>query len=137
MEENTQQPLKNVLKQRLDRFERIHIEDEALRAGFAAFPYLVMNDTDLSVGARFTYAMLLQFAWQEGSTFAKQETLAEKIGVSLSTVKRYLYELRDTGYISIDRKDRRYNNTYTLKKLSPKLKKRPKPKYPQSRGDSS
>ncbi len=41
--------------------ERIIIEDEILRAGFAAFPYLVMNDTTLSVGARFTYGMLLQF----------------------------------------------------------------------------
>lgn len=62
--------------------ERIIIEDEMLRAGFAAFPYIVMNDTRLSIEARFTYAMLLQFAWQEGETFPKQKTLGDRMGLT-------------------------------------------------------
>ena len=106
------------------RVERIVIEDELLRAGFAAFPYLVMNDTSISVGARFTYAMLLQFAWQEGETFAKQETLAERIGVSVRQVRRYLTELKDTAYIQIERKDKRFNNTYVIKRVRSKLRKK-------------
>jgi hypothetical protein len=107
-----------------ERFERIVIEDELLRDGFAAFPYLVMNDVDISIGARFTYAMLLQFAWQEGETFPKQETLANRIGVSVRQVRRYLAELRAAAYIDIERKDRRFNNTYIIKKLSSKLRKK-------------
>ena len=107
-----------------ERVERIIIEDELLRAGFAAFPYLVMNDTGLSVGARFTYAMLLQFAWQEGETFAKQETLAGRIGVSVRQVRRYLTELRDAAYIQIERKDKRFNNTYVIKRVRSKLRKK-------------
>jgi len=106
------------------RVERILIEDEVLRAGFAAFPYLVMNDTALSVGARFTYAMLLQFAWQEGETFPKQETLAGRIGLSVRQVRRYLAELQEANYIKIERKDRRFRNTYIIKRVRSKLRKR-------------
>ena len=104
------------------RLERIIIEDEVLRGGFAAFPYVVMNNTALSVGARFTYAMLLQFAWQKGETFPKQQTLADRIGVSIRQVQRYLEELRDAKYIEIERKDKRFHNTYIIKKVRSKLR---------------
>ena len=96
------------------RVDRIIIENEILRAGFAALPYLIMEDRVLSVGARFTYAFLLKYAWQEGSCFAGQETMAQSMGVSSRQLQRYLYELRDHGYIRIERKDRRYNNTYVI-----------------------
>jgi hypothetical protein len=108
------------------RVERILIEDEMLRAGFAAFPYLVMNDTMLSVGARFTYAILLQFAWQQEETFPKQETLARRIGISARQVRRYLAELKRADYIQIKRRDKRYNNTYIIKKVRSKLRKKTK-----------
>ena len=106
------------------RVERIIIEDEILKAGFTAFPYLVMNDTSLSVSARFTYAMLLQFAWQEGATFAKQETLAQRIGVSVRQLQRYLDELKAADYIKIERQDKRYHNTYIIKRVRSKLHKK-------------
>ena len=97
-----------------DRVERIIVEDELLRAGFAAFPYLVMKDNELSVGGRLTYAFLLMYAWQEGSCFASQQKLAEDMGISRAQVQRYLYELREAKYIKIQRKDKRFNNTYTI-----------------------
>lgn len=106
------------------RLERIIIEDEIMRGGFAAFPYVVMNDTTLSIGSRFTYAMLLQFAWQEGETFPKQKTLADRIGVSVRQVQRYLDELKNSQYIEIERKDNRFNNTYIIKKVRSKLKRK-------------
>ena len=105
------------------RFERIVIENEILRAGFAAFPYLVMKDTSLSGMARFTYAVLLMFAWQEGSTFASQEVMTKIIGVSIRQLQRYLGELKSSGYIGIERKDKRFNNTYIIKDVSSKLRK--------------
>ena len=107
------------------RVERIIVENELLRAGFAAFPYLVMRDKKLSIGARLTYAFLLMYAWQEGSCFTKQESMAEVMGVSSRQLQRYLYELRETGYIQISREDRRFNNTYILLDKKPtKLRKR-------------
>ena len=96
------------------RFDRVVIQNELLRAGFAAFPYLVMEDRRLSIGARFSYAFLLKYAWQEGSCFAGQEKMAGQMGVSERQLQRYLYELRDSGYIRIERKDKRYNNTYLI-----------------------
>lgn len=108
------------------RFDRVVIQSELLRSGFAAFPYLVMRDKSLSVGARMTYAFLLMYAWQEGSCFAGQEKLAEEMGISRAQVQRYIYELRDTKYIDVERKDKRYNNTYIIldRKKPTKFKKR-------------
>jgi hypothetical protein len=100
-----------LLKQRL---EHIIIENELLRAGFAAFPYAVLKDRQLSVGARLTYGFLLMYGWQEGSCFAGQKKMAADMGVSDRQLQRYLYELRDTGYIAIERRDKRYNNTYII-----------------------
>jgi biotin operon repressor len=96
------------------RFDRVVVQNEILRSGFASFPYLVMEDKRLSIGGRFTYAFLLKYAWQEGSCFAGQEKMAGEMGVSERQLQRYLYELRDCGYIKIERKDNRYNNTYVI-----------------------
>ncbi len=106
------------------RVDRVIVENEMLRAGFAAFPYMVMRDKTLSAQARFTYAVLLMYAWQEGSTFASQETLAEVIKVSIRQLQRYLDELKTAGYIGIERKDKRFNNTYILKDVRSKLRKK-------------
>lgn len=109
------------------RFDRIVVENEMLRAGFAAFPYLVMKDKELSVGGRLTYAFLLMYAWQEGSCFASQQKLSEDMGVSRAQVQRYLYELRKATYLKIERKDKRFNNTYTiLDKYPTKLRRKKK-----------
>lgn len=105
------------------RVERIIVENELLRAGFAAFPYLVMKDKALSLGARMTYAFLLMHAWQEGSCFPGQVKLAEEMGVSERQLRRYLYELSENAYIRIERTDKRFNNTYIILDKKPsKLK---------------
>ncbi len=104
------------------RVERIIVENEMVRAGFAALPYVVLRDTKLSIGGRLTYAVLLSYAWQEDSTFVGQEKMAKDMGISERQLQRYLYELRDHGYIEISREDRRFNNTYTIKDVKTKLK---------------
>ena len=106
------------------RVDRVIVENEMLRAGFAAFPYMVMRDKSLSAQARFTYSILLMYAWQEGSTFASQETLANVIRISIRQLYRYLQELRLAGYIDIERKDKRFNNTYIIKDVRSKLRKK-------------
>jgi hypothetical protein len=101
----------DIVKQRVDR---VIVQNEILRSGFAAFPYLVMEDRGLSLGARMAYAFLLKYAWQEGSCFAGQKRMAAEMGVSERQLQRYLYELRDSKYVKIERKDKRYNNTYII-----------------------
>src|SRR5258707_6135051 len=113
------------------RVDRVVIQNEMLRSGFAAFPYLVMRDIRLSIGARLTYAYLLMYAWQDGSCFPGQETLALEMGISRAQVQRFLYELRDTGWIAIERKDKRYNNTYIILDKKPsKLKRKRNAAFP-------
>lgn len=108
-----------------ERVERIIVENELLRSGFAAFPYLVMRDKAVSLGARMTYAFLLMYSWQEGSCFPGQQKMANQMGVSERQLRRYLYELSASGYIRIERTDKRYNNTYIILDKKPsKLKKR-------------
>jgi biotin operon repressor len=129
------QPIGGFLKQ---RFDQVVVQSQMLRAGFASLPYMVMRDTQLSLGARLTYAFLLMYAWQEGSTFAGQDKMATDMGVSRAQVQRYLYELRDTGYIGIAREDKRYNNTYIiLEKPLTKLKARNKGKKSRIERDAS
>ena len=113
------QSLGGLLRQKV---ERIVVENEMLKAGFAAMPYIVLRDIKLSIGARLSYAVLLSYAWQDDSTFVGQEKMAQDMGISGRQLQRYLYELRDTGYIEISREDRRYTNTYIIKDVKTKLK---------------
>ena len=105
------------------RLERIIVENEMLRAGFAALPYLVLRDTRLSIGARVTYAVLLMYAWQEEACFAGQEKMSRDIGVSDRQVRDYLKELQDHGYIRIKRQGLNKPNLYYILDVKSKLEK--------------
>jgi hypothetical protein len=129
------QPIGGLLKQ---RFDQIVIQNQMLKAGCASLPYMVMRDKALSLGARLTYAFLLMYAWQEGSTFAGQVKMASDMGVSERHLRRYLTELKNTGYIAVERHDKRYNNTYVLldKPLTKlRAKAKPTPKMPNVERD--
>lgn len=108
-----------MLKQRV---EQIVVENEMLRAGFAAFPYKVLRDTRLSVGARITYGVLLSYAWCEGSTFAGQARMSRDIGVSERQLRDYLRELQDRGYIRIKRQGLNKPNLYYILDVKTKLR---------------
>lgn len=106
------------------RFEQIIIENEMLRAGFAAMPYLVLKDTRLSIGARLSYAVLLMYAWQEGATFAGQVKMAQDVGVSDRQLRDYLRELEEFGYIRIKRQGLNKPNLYYICDVRSKLKRK-------------
>ena len=113
-----------------ERFDRVVFENELMKGGFAAFPYRIMKEKDLSIGARLAYAFLLMYGWQEGSSHAGQDKMADAMGVSGRQMQRYLYELRDREYICIERNDKRYNNTYVI------LDKKPTKLHTKSRSHS-
>ena len=104
-----------------ERLDRIIIENELLRAGFAALPYLVLRDVRLSVGARLAYAVLLMYAWQEGSCFPGQERMAKDMGLSARHLRRFLGELRDLGYVSWRKAMPWGTNTYMVHDVKSKL----------------
>ncbi len=110
-----------ILKQ---RFEQIIVENEMLRAGFAALPYVVLRDTRLSVGARLAYSVLLSYAWQEEACFAGQQKMANDMGVSERHLRRFLGELEDLGYVRMKRQGLNKPNLYYILDVRTKLKKR-------------
>lgn len=96
------------------------IEDEALRRGFTSAPNYILDDTSVSLAARFTFIILLSFAWQEGSCFPGQTRLAQKLGVSRQMVNRYLTELKAKGFIDWRRRGLGKTNVYRILKVQPK-----------------
>lgn len=92
------------------------IEDEVLRKGFTSAPNYILEDTKLSIAARFTYITLLSFAWQQGSCFPGQTKLASKLGVTDRAVRKYLTELIEAGYLKVARRGLGKTNVYHLLK---------------------
>ena len=114
-----------------ERYDRVIFENEFMKGGFAAFPYRIMKEKSLSIGARLAYAFLLMYGWQEGRSYAGQEKMASAMGVSSRQMQRYLYELRDKNFIRIERNDKRYKNTYII------LDKKPTKLYTKSRSQNN
>src|SRR3972149_7358767 len=105
-----------------ERLQQVIVENEMLRAGFAALPYLVLRDLRLSIGARLAYAVLLMYAWQEGSCFPGQERMAGDLGVSPRNLRRFLTELRNLGYVSWKKLMPGGTNTYYLHDVKSQLR---------------
>ena len=85
---------KNILEK-----HTIVVLNEALKQGFTQLPRYVLRDSKLSFGARLTYAVLLSYAWQDDSCFPGQERMAKDLGTSDRSVRTFLNELKEHGYI--------------------------------------
>lgn len=105
---------KNILEK-----HTIVVLNEALKKGFAQIPRYVLHDKKLSFGARLTYAVLLSYAWQEDSCFPGQDKIAADLGVSRQMVNTYLNELKETLYISWERRGLGKTNIYYILDYKP------------------
>jgi biotin operon repressor len=73
----------------------------------------VMRNSDLSIGARLLWWELNQWVSEDLNVcFPTQVTLAESLGVSRTSVIRWIQELRDNGLVKLV--PRRYGNGYEL-----------------------
>jgi hypothetical protein len=61
------------------------------------------TDTRLSLGARVLYVLLDDYAGMKAECWPHQKTAAERLGKSVRSVKRWIAELVQTGYITIRR----------------------------------
>jgi hypothetical protein len=96
----------------------IVVEDEALRSGFTQIPNAILRRPDVTPGAKLTYMALLSYAWQKGSCFPGQDTLADDLGVSKRSVVTYLQQLQDAGLLHVKRRGLGQTNIYTLPRFS-------------------
>src|SRR5690242_2910815 len=88
--------------------------DMLSQSGFTQVPNSVLESSEISPGAKLTYAMLLKYAWQNDFCFPGQDRLAKDMGVSLRSTNSYIQELEQRSFITIRRRGQGKPNIYEL-----------------------
>jgi hypothetical protein len=88
--------------------------DPVVRGGFTQIPNFILKDSELSVGAKVTYAMFLSYAWNNDSCFPGKERLAEDMGMSRSRVTEFISELARAELVTIKRRGLGKTNIYVI-----------------------
>ena len=88
--------------------------DPATRFGFTQVPNFMLTNKALSVGAKLAYAMLLKYAWSDDACFPGQQTLAVDLGAGERSVRTYLKELEDAGFLEVMQRGLGKTNLYRL-----------------------
>jgi hypothetical protein len=75
----------------------------------------ILDDVNLTHGGKLTLITLISYCWFEKETcFPGQERLAVRLHRSTRTIRRYLTELREQGYIRVCRRGQGRPNHYTI-----------------------
>ena len=82
--------------------------------GFTQVPNVILTDKTLSVGAKLSYAMLLKYAWSQDACFPGQQTLADDMGAGERSIRTYLKELEDVGFLEVKQRGLGKTNLYRL-----------------------
>jgi Helix-turn-helix domain len=77
------------------------IEVEVEPSTWRAIPDALLFDTRVGSDAKVVWAALLSYGESVERCFPGIPTLAERFGVSVSTIQRRIRELRDTGWIEV------------------------------------
>ena len=92
---------------------RVECESDLLGAGFIQTPIVVLRDPDLSAGAKLVFGALLWYLWR-GGTYPGQAEMGHEFGLSERSVRTYLGELQNRGYLAAKRHGLGQPNTYTI-----------------------
>ena len=88
--------------------------DPVTRFGFTQVPNFILTSNKISVGAKLTYAMLLKYAWADSACFPGQQKLAQDMGSGERSVRTYLKELQDHGFLEVKQRGLGRTNLYRL-----------------------
>lgn len=69
---------------------------------FGIVSYDIISDPELSARCKALYALLCCYAGKDRSCFPTKSRLADELGVSITTIKRYLSALYAKNYIKRD-----------------------------------
>lgn len=87
-------------------------------AGYGIIPKLVMQDSELDIGAKAVYAYFCSFAGAGDTCFPSRDKICLDLGVSKNTITKYITQLVRRGYIGVEQSKgngRFANNVYTLR----------------------
>lgn len=82
--------------------------------GYWAVPKEVMYRKDLSIEARVVYGVLWTRQNGDNVAWPGQAYIADKIGVSDRSIRRYVTELKEAGLIEVEQQGLRKTNRYFL-----------------------
>ncbi len=101
------------LKKREKEIE-IVTNDPVLKKGFTQIPNFVLEDPNISLGAKVAYSLYLKYAWFDEYVFPGQERLAGEAGVSKSRFSEFTRECSEKGLIEIKRRGLGRTNLYKV-----------------------
>jgi DnaD/phage-associated family protein len=91
----------------------VKIENNSILSnGYGLIPRTLMRDKTISIGAKGLYAYLASFAGTKFKCYPTRETILDDLNISRNTFDKYNKELKDYGYIKIER-NRSNNGTLT------------------------
>jgi hypothetical protein len=85
------------------------------REGFTQVPNAILLDRNLSAGARLAYAILLQYAWNEGDVRPAMDRLVEDMKSKEADVRGHIDELEAAGLLEIDQRGTKQPERYRLR----------------------
>jgi Helix-turn-helix domain len=107
------EPINGRLKEIARNIEIIGADPVTLH-GFTQVPNFILTNKELSVGAKLAYAMLLKYAWADDACFPGQQKLADDMGSGERSVRTYLKELEDAGFLEVTQRGLGKTNLYRL-----------------------
>ena len=88
--------------------------DLATQRGWTGVPNFILENKEISVGAKLTYAMLLKYAREYDQCFPGQERLAKDMGCGERSVRNWLKELERNELVDIRQRGQGRPNLYTV-----------------------
>ena len=88
--------------------------DLATQRGWTGVPNFILENSEITAGAKLTYAMLLKYARELDQCFPGQERLAKDMGNGRRTIVRYITELEQAGLVTVVRRGQGKPNLYTV-----------------------
>ena len=88
--------------------------DPVTRHGFTQVPNFLFKGSGLSIGAIVVYAKFLSYAWTNDFCFLGQEHLAADIDVTDRSVRTWIKELQEAGYLEVQQRGLGKTNIYKL-----------------------
>lgn len=70
---------------------------------YGILPKNVMKEPNLNIQAKAIYAYLIAYAGNKGAAFPSAELMRHELGIGKDTFYKYMKELKELGYVSIDK----------------------------------
>lgn len=83
---------------------------------YTKIPNEILSSSQLPVGIRYLYCVLLKHCGKDESCFPGQKLLAETLGISDRQIRTYLDQLIKEGLITKQRRGWNRTNTYSISK---------------------